>query len=45
MVCELLGIPPSQLGEQDPYDIAFLKAGLMWKREDRAEMIAAMRGV
>jgi hypothetical protein len=40
MVCELLGIPPSQVGEIDPYDIAFLKAGLIWKREDQAEMMA-----
>jgi len=41
LVCELLGIPPSEIGEKiDPYDIAFLKAGLIWKREDQAELMA-----
>jgi hypothetical protein len=27
------------MGEEDPYDIAFLKAGLIWKREDEAQRL------
>jgi len=31
MVCEILGKTPAELGEIDPYDLAFLKAGAWWK--------------
>jgi len=30
-VCRILGKTPSEVGELDPYDIAFLKAGLLWE--------------
>jgi len=32
-VCEALGKTPAELGELDPYDLAFLKAGVWWKLE------------
>ena len=32
-MCEALGKTPAELGELDPYDLAFLKAGVWWKLE------------
>jgi hypothetical protein len=38
MVCRILGCVPSSLGEYDPYDINFLKAGLTWEIEQASKM-------
>lgn len=37
LVCRILRITPSQLGDIDPIDIGFLKAGLIWELEESAK--------
>jgi hypothetical protein len=37
LVCKLLNKTPAELGEIDPYDVAFLKAGILWEMDFVAE--------
>lgn len=37
LVCKLLRRTPAELGELDPYDITFLKAGMLWEMKFKGE--------
>jgi len=37
MVCRILSITPTELGDLDPVDIGILKAGVLWELEMSAK--------